>query len=216
MSRQAGPSIVLSVLIVCFFAVALFQRDVPRSHTSRPRSAARDSVARTPPARSPYLSRAASSQGETRKRARRPPVRSDLSSLAGGSSATGGKSRVASGPADQNQGAREKPVPEITRQRGSGLPPGKFQQASVESSRVRHPSAPESVASSTSRKTGSARSPRSAFTVVEPSETIEDVSSRVYGTNLLADSIWRANRDTLPQRDSPLSTGMLLRTPSVR
>ena len=46
------------------------------------------------------------------------------------------------------------------------------------------------------------------------SETIEDVSSRVYGTPEHGDLLWRANRDTLPQRNSPLSTGMLLRTPA--
>ena len=33
MNRQVGPSIVLSVLIVCFFAVALFQHDPPRSRS---------------------------------------------------------------------------------------------------------------------------------------------------------------------------------------
>ena len=38
MSRQAGPSIVLSVLIVCFFAVALFQRDLPTRRSAQARS----------------------------------------------------------------------------------------------------------------------------------------------------------------------------------
>ncbi len=37
MNRQAGPSIVLSVLIVCFFAVALFQRDPPRASPQQKR-----------------------------------------------------------------------------------------------------------------------------------------------------------------------------------
>jgi hypothetical protein len=216
MSRQAGPSIVLSVLIVCFFAVALFQRDLPRSHASRARPAVRDSVARTSPGGLPALGRTPSGQSEAGGQVSRSPDRREVSSLPGGRSATDGKNRLASGAPDQRADVPGQPVTATTGQRGSGSPPGQFQQASARSSRLRQPSVPESVASSTSHKTASARGPRSAFTVVEPSETIEDVASRVYGTTLLADSLWRANRDTLPQRKSPLSTGMLLRTPSVR
>jgi hypothetical protein len=52
--------------------------------------------------------------------------------------------------------------------------------------------------------------------VVEPNETIADVALRVYGTSEDADALWRANRDTLPRLDSPLSAGTLLRTPSLR
>jgi nucleoid-associated protein YgaU len=220
MSRQAVPSIVLSVLIVCFFGVALFQRDLPRSHAGRGRTAARDSVGRTSPGRLPALGRAGSGQSETGKQASRSPApapaRRELASLPGERSATDGKNRAALGASDPKEGALGRPVRETTRQRGSGPPPGQFQQASVRSSRLRQPSVPEPVAARRPQRMASARGPRSAFTVVERSETIEDVSSRVYGTTLLADSIWRANRDTLPQRDSPLSTGMLLRTPSVR
>ena len=60
------------------------------------------------------------------------------------------------------------------------------------------------------------RTRRSAFTVTLPSETVEDVCVRVYGTKDLADSLWRSNRDTLPRRDSPLEAGTLLRTPELR
>jgi len=63
---------------------------------------------------------------------------------------------------------------------------------------------------------GVARQPRSAFTVVHADETIEDVALRVYGTLDESDSLWRANRDALVRKDSPLSPGMLLRTPRVR
>jgi hypothetical protein len=62
----------------------------------------------------------------------------------------------------------------------------------------------------------SARRPQSAFTVVQAFETIEEVSARIYGDAKLADSLWQANRDTLPERNTPLSTGMLLRTPGIR
>jgi hypothetical protein len=60
------------------------------------------------------------------------------------------------------------------------------------------------------------RGSRSAFTVVSPGETIEDVSLRVYGTFEESDTLWRANRDALARKDSPLSPGMLLRTPRAQ
>jgi hypothetical protein len=55
--------------------------------------------------------------------------------------------------------------------------------------------------------------PRSAFTVVKANEGIDDVALRVYGTLDESDGLWRANRDALDRKDSPLSPGMLLRTP---
>ena len=58
------------------------------------------------------------------------------------------------------------------------------------------------------------RQPDSPFTIVEPNETLEDVARRIYGSGDHVDSLWRANRDALPQRNSPLSAGMVLRTPN--
>jgi len=58
--------------------------------------------------------------------------------------------------------------------------------------------------------------PRSAFTVVERDETIGDVAVRIYGSIDAVDVLWRANRDFLPNKDSPLSPGTFLRTPTVR
>jgi hypothetical protein len=60
-----------------------------------------------------------------------------------------------------------------------------------------------------------AHQPRAAFTVVERDETIGDVAVRIYGSIDALDVLWRANRDLLPQKDSPLSPGTFLRTPSV-
>jgi len=65
-------------------------------------------------------------------------------------------------------------------------------------------------------RTDVAREPRSAFTVALADETIEDVALRVYGTVDESTSLWRANRDTLIHKDSPLAPGMLLRTPKIR
>jgi hypothetical protein len=61
-----------------------------------------------------------------------------------------------------------------------------------------------------------AHQPSQAVTVVGRDETISDVALRVYGTTSQADALWRANRDALPQRDSPLLPGTLLRTPTIR
>ena len=58
-----------------------------------------------------------------------------------------------------------------------------------------------------------ARQPGSPFTIALANETLQDVALRVYGSGTVADSLWRANRDALARRDSPLSAGMVLRTP---
>jgi hypothetical protein len=42
------------------------------------------------------------------------------------------------------------------------------------------------------------------------------VALRVYGTAEEVEVLWRANRDTMPRQDAPLSAGTLLRTPMVR
>jgi len=47
MNRQVGPSILLSVIIVCFFAVALYQRDPPRSPGGGSWSASADAIGRS-------------------------------------------------------------------------------------------------------------------------------------------------------------------------
>ena len=54
---------------------------------------------------------------------------------------------------------------------------------------------------------------RSSVTVAEPGERLIDVATRVYGTSLAVEELWRANRDRLANRDAPLVAGWLLRTP---
>jgi nucleoid-associated protein YgaU len=61
-----------------------------------------------------------------------------------------------------------------------------------------------------------ARRPASPFTVVEADESLEDVARRIYGSRIHVDSLWRANRDALTRKDSRLTTGMVLRTPTLR
>jgi nucleoid-associated protein YgaU len=78
------------------------------------------------------------------------------------------------------------------------------------------PSPPDPRRSQTAAAPASRRRPRrpgSAFATVGPSETLADVARRVYGTDAAADALWRANRDQLNHRDSPLRPGTPLRTP---
>jgi hypothetical protein len=209
MSRQAGPSIVLSVLIVCFFAVALFQRDSPRARAGHGRSPAREAVARAAPA---ATGATRSAQAREHKPTSRATVQSKMSSISGESSIETSANRVPgaapnSRSVDSRTGRSEQPVA-----LGSDRPGERIPQASARAKgRIQQPASP-----GVPRKPDSARSAQSAFTTVRESETIEDVSSRVYGTSEHGDLLWRANRDTLPKRNSPLSTGMLLRTPRIR
>ena len=79
------------------------------------------------------------------------------------------------------------------------------------------PSKAESPPSKSSRvpKTEPARpAPRSPFTRVLPDETLDDVARRVYGPGANRLALWRANRDQLPTAETPVTPGMLLRTPT--
>jgi hypothetical protein len=57
------------------------------------------------------------------------------------------------------------------------------------------------------------RASRSAFTRAEEGETLRDVAVRVYGTSDAETKLWLANRDLVDGRDARLSRGTLLRTP---
>jgi hypothetical protein len=212
MSRQAGPSIVLSVLIVCFFAVALFERDLSCPQPRQARSSVRGSGARwsVPPA----LGRARSEQREGFKRTSRGVIQGKTPAPSQGRSTSRNRDHLASAsrnPRVPNFGSGRSEKPHGLR---SDLPSGRLRQASVQASGQEQPTSTSAL--SASQKLASTRGPQSAFTIALPAETIEDVSSRVYGTVDLADSLWRANRDTLPKRDSSLTSGMLLRTPNIR
>jgi hypothetical protein len=56
--------------------------------------------------------------------------------------------------------------------------------------------------------------PRGAFTTAKDGESLDDIAVRVYGSADQADSLWRANRDQLPHRNSPIKAGAVLRTPA--
>jgi hypothetical protein len=185
MNRQVGPSIVLSVLIVCFFAVALFQHDRPRSARDGARLKSRDAIAGPPPALGPDRERSANRV-----------------------QATASASRGVS--ADNALARAQSDRPALGESRGESRPATNVRSRAVSGS------SSERLVTAPSERPGVARQPRAAFTVVSAAETIEDVAIRVYGSTGRAESLWRANRDALPRRDSPLSTGMVLRTPNIR
>jgi hypothetical protein len=184
MNRQVGPSIVLSVLIVCFFAVALFQHDPPRSAHNRGRAGLAD---RSAP------SRAAPAPGPSHA----PTVQTAAADTPKPSSA---RPYSPSRPVDWGG---DSSIPRV---------------APAEAGSVVRASARSAVSDGAKRpaRTESVRQPGSEFTVALANETIEDVAFRVYGSTDQAESLWRANRDSLPRRESPLATGVVLRTPTIR
>ena len=179
MNRQVGPSIILSVLIVCFFAVALFQRDPPRS------------------------ARARSGLGETEKSPRTASVIEDIQRK--GSTATDEprQLRQAADARRLNAGPGAAPTARVVP--ASARTQGANEAAPIVTAGLKAP-APVDFR----------REPASAFIVVQANETIRDVALRVYGSSERAAALWRANRDALPVLDSPLSSGMVLRTPIIR
>jgi nucleoid-associated protein YgaU len=54
---------------------------------------------------------------------------------------------------------------------------------------------------------------KGSFTSVQAGEKLADVARRVYGTATATRSLWEANRDQVALIDSPLPSGILLRTP---
>jgi hypothetical protein len=199
MDRQLGPSIVLSVLIVCFFAVALFQHDAPRSsadHKPALAGGVPDVVGPVPIARRDTS--APSSSGSV--------LRSSASAGPVVSSVNRSIDRDVSDRKAEHQTDRA-----IVASGSLNLRPASG----------RSPSSAVASYSSTARVRGAVehgvtRRPRSAFTVVEADETIADVAVRVYGTADQVELIREANRDSLPRADMPISAGMLLRTPRIR
>jgi len=183
MTRQVVPSIVLSVLIVCFFAVALFQPDPPRPGQGGRRSLAGGGTAR-PGSASPAAER--SSGARTKAAPAQPP-----------NPARGAIHRAARA---SGVGASGSPATSPGAVAGRPSPPPASYGATT-----------TAATNGESNATDSGR--RGSFTVVKAGETLGDVALRVYGTTGEAGFLWRANRDALERRDSPLTVGMLLRTP---
>jgi hypothetical protein len=223
MNHQVGTSILISVCIVGFFAVALFRPDPARRDSDQ--FSRRPGVARGTEVAQGSGSRHAVAQGEHRSQSPGPPgsgrveprapsvglLTNEPAGPAASRSARAGGPLARPGTADRTGGDDERRVGES----GTSSWPAVRTAWSRPDGRS---AAPGAGPVSGRRPSGPLAPPRSraAFTVVEPNETITDVALRVYGTTDDVEVLWRANRDTLPRRDSPLSPGTLLRTPALR
>jgi hypothetical protein len=220
MNRQVIPSMILSVLIVCFFSIVLYERDKPGALTRPLRgdpAPAVSSASTSQTVDKPSASSAAASKGpdspkvvdEGPPREIKGPVKTETLP------ASTADQRAQSAPAPGQEKAEpvrcaEAPaVPAATATEGPGSAPS--QVATRAADPVSRPK--EKPASRAAGSSPASTAHRSAFTTVQDGETLEDVTIRIYGSSDQVDLLWRANRDLLPRRNSPLSAGAVLRTP---
>jgi hypothetical protein len=188
MNRQVIPSMILSVFIVCFFSVLLYDRGRPPTSGEPPRAEGKTEPAPVAPAEpsgaipvAPVETAAATPSAPAPEV---PPLKT-------------AKPAPASAPAA--------PEPHVT---DVSVTATASATTTVEAAPVHEP--PKTTIPAPSAVP---LEPRSAFTTVKDAESLDDVALRVYGSADRADSLWRANRDLLPRRNSPLSSGAVLRTP---
>jgi nucleoid-associated protein YgaU len=207
MNRQALPSIVCSVSIVCFFAIALYPRD------GETRKLAQRDGPTTPRAGSPKRPGSPGGNppgGEVRTRA----ISAGVSNIPVVSAAP--VRQAATRQTAATLGPRE-----LSRETGRGTSRGRVNEAaaavrvaSARASQAETPSAPaKGRAESTPRSLG--KLARAPFTVVGSGETMADVARRVYGHADDVESLWRANRDVAREPGSPLAPGTVLHTPAM-
>jgi hypothetical protein len=183
MDKNVSASFTLSLLVVTFFAVALYQPDSrlqsPTARTKRsPNAKPVEDQVPTGPLRQPDLSAPLAPQ----------PTKPDTN-VALARSRSAGISQV-----------------QVTRH--VDPPPA----PAVEARKV-IASRDEPTRPSQGPPTPSITEPRGAFTSVRPGETLPDVARRVYGPGGDAERLWKANRDLIEKQDSPLPPGTMLRTP---
>ena len=172
MNRQVIPSMILSVFIVCFFSVLLYDREKPPSSGDTPRVEGKTEPAPVAPAApsgaipvAPVETAAASPS------ARAPEVPEPKAA----------ESAPASSPATPEP-------PHVTDTSVTAT-----STATVEAVPVHDP--PKTTIPA---PPPAPPEPRSAFTTVKDGESLDDVALRVYGSADRVDALWRANRDLLP------------------
>ena len=220
MNRHVIPSMILSVLIVCFFSVMLYEREKPGAiarpgvapvpavpSASASQNIDKPAASAAPASKAPDASEAVNErpQREIKRPAQTetPPASTADPHAQGIPAGALGKARpvaVADAPAAAaavatREGPGSAPAPVATR---SADP------ASIPKEKPARPAADSSPALTAHR---------SPLTTVKDGETLEDVTIRIYGSSDQLDLLWRANRDILPRRNSPLSAGAVLRTP---
>ena len=196
MNQQAGPSIILSVLIVGFFGVALFPRGPSRTRGS----AEAAQTAETVPSSQPGADLA-----------RLTPPHSEPSA---GHVPAPAKNAVKTGAPIGDESPRLVVNPSISAAPTSGR--AVIRQASKSSIRPGPESQLAGAVTALPVRPARPTNPRRPSPLSAPRRRSQTWPCRVHGTATRADALWRANRDALPRRDSPLVPGTLLRTPTVR
>lgn len=191
MNQNVTASFGLSVLIVVFFAVVLYQPDPPPP-VPKPESRASVSVrSESPPAAEPVAAPPAPIV-----RATTPPAEAvPLPAVPVAPVAVRPRERVAT----------EVPVARRPSAPGSG--------AAVASAPRSGDATVTRVAARRPAPVVVEREPRGAFTQARAGESLTDVANRVYGSADAAQTLWMANRDILDRADATLRPGTLLRTP---
>jgi hypothetical protein len=183
MNEQAGPACALSVLIVGVFAVLLHDRD---RGTSPPKPSLPSIARDLPRPRDP---------GPLTRTATPPPTPAPRIE-------TSLEAPSPKDPGREPQSPRTEPTPTSEDRKSPGSAIGVVGLENSDLPRGQVPKLP-----------GRSSRPRGDFTVVESGETLADVAERVYGSTRAAESLWKANRDQLTSLESPLQSGILLRTP---
>jgi hypothetical protein len=216
MNRNPVPSIVLSVSIVCFFAVALYRHDPVRAESPRRSDAGPSVKPREPIKSSPAGIAAVDRDSRPVAGHGRNMVGPALPSAAGPAAPilVGRRDRRESanaadalaGSGAEAEGGRLRRIVSETTGPGSRVSPRPAEPAGR-----RGPPAEASAQAASA----SVRLARAPFTIVGEGETIADVARRVYGPGN-DDVQWlrRANREVLGGPGEALSAGTVLRTPA--
>jgi hypothetical protein len=186
MNRHVGASFTLSVLCVVFFAVILYEPEHPRP-TAPPAEAPEPATDAPPPTPGVPLTEATSD-----------PLLDD----------------AARTPIPPTSSPRSRPLEDLASAEPAAPTRISTPPPDVSPTTPR-PSAPDppSVIQVVSRRQAVAPGRHPAFTQVGEGESLTDVALRVYGTSEAATALWRANRDIIARRETPLEVGLVLRTP---
>ena len=201
MNRHAGASFTLSVLIVAFFGVVLYQPETQSVPSPRKATAARKRSATEPPAHRPP-----------------PPPPTPGVPLAEAEAESAPSPPSPLRPTSSSVTSHRLQPPRASVASAPGLA-----RISSRPKTPRKPALANSTVSPTIRASEPLRTvsrrlpvpskPRSAFTEAVDGESLKDVALRVYGDPNSVRTLWLANRDILNDQKSPLRAGTLLRTP---
>jgi outer membrane biosynthesis protein TonB len=195
MNRHVGASFTLSVLVVGFFAIVLYQPEGESSSPQAPGSLASEPVQPSPTA--PVL-RPQPTPGV--------PLPETPTAPAPKPSSESNRSNVAHEPS-----APPPSPPEIPVESSPGISKARLDPPERETKVAIPTDTPPRVRADSRTRAVSAT--WSGFTLVGDGESLDDVALRVYGTTESSQWLWRANRDLIDRKDASLRAGMLLRTP---